>query len=153
MRIVKGNILKFAYNGDLDVLVHGCNCFNTMGAGLAKSIKNKYPKAHAEDLTTIKGDKNKLGNYTAVIEQNKYHNTFIIINGYTQYYYGNKFGTPVNYNAISQLFKKIKINYPGLRITYPKIGCGLAGGDWNIISDIIDTELQGETHFCIDKNV
>ena len=32
----------------------------------------------------------------------------------------------------------------GKRIGLPQIGAGLGGGDWNIISKIIDEELQGE---------
>ena len=152
MKIVTGNLLKLAHNDELDVLIHGCNCFNTMGAGIAKQIKTKYPRAYDEDSLTIRGDKRKLGYYTAVIEQNKNNRTFIIVNGYTQYYYGNKHGIPVDYNAIKELFKRIKVRFTGLRIAYPKIGCGLAGGDWNIVSNIIDTELQGENHFCVVYN-
>ena len=37
-------------------------------------------------------------------------------------------------------------DFSGKRIGYPAIGAGLAGGDWNIIKNIIDTALQGEDH-------
>jgi O-acetyl-ADP-ribose deacetylase (regulator of RNase III) len=33
-----------------------------------------------------------------------------------------------------------------LRIGYPAIGAGLAGGDWEVISSIIEEELKGEDH-------
>ena len=38
----------------------------------------------------------------------------------------------------------IKQKYTGKRIGLPKIGAGLAGGDWNVIQKIIEEELPGE---------
>jgi O-acetyl-ADP-ribose deacetylase (regulator of RNase III) len=43
----------------------------------------------------------------------------------------------------------IKQNFSGKRIGYPLIGAGLAGGDWKIISEIIDQELKGEDHTVV----
>jgi hypothetical protein len=40
--------------------------------------------------------------------------------------------------------RKIKNIFNGLRIGLPKIGAGLAGGDWKLISGIIEEELNGE---------
>jgi O-acetyl-ADP-ribose deacetylase (regulator of RNase III) len=39
----------------------------------------------------------------------------------------------------------IKIESTGQRIGYPKIGAGLAGGDWEIIAAIIEEELLANT--------
>lgn len=38
----------------------------------------------------------------------------------------------------------IKKRYPGRRMGLPKIGAGLAGGDWPTIVAIIEEELAGE---------
>jgi O-acetyl-ADP-ribose deacetylase (regulator of RNase III) len=40
--------------------------------------------------------------------------------------------------------KLLKKDFSGKRIGLPQIGAGLAGGDWNIISKIIEDELKGE---------
>ncbi len=40
--------------------------------------------------------------------------------------------------------KCLKERYSGQRLGLSKIGAGLAGGDWEIISQIIDEELAGE---------
>jgi O-acetyl-ADP-ribose deacetylase (regulator of RNase III) len=40
MKFVKGDIIDIAKRGKFDVIIHGCNCFNTMGACIAKTIKN-----------------------------------------------------------------------------------------------------------------
>jgi len=38
--------------------------------------------------------------------------------------------------------RKINHVFKGQHIGLPKIGCGLAGGDWNIVKEIIQKELK-----------
>ena len=61
MRIVKGDIIGLAKNGIFNVIIHGANCQNTMGSGVAKQIKEHFPGAYDADLRTTKGDREKLG--------------------------------------------------------------------------------------------
>ena len=61
MKKITGDLIKLALEGEFDVIVHGCNCFCTMGAGIAKTIKQKFPAAYEADLQTVNGDKSKLG--------------------------------------------------------------------------------------------
>jgi len=143
MKEVKGDLIALAEQGNFDVIVHGCNCFNTMGAGIAATIRSKYPQVYQVDCETVKGDRSKLGTYTAAVT-----GKFVIINAYTQYTY-NPRTNPVDYDAIREVFKKIKKDFAGKRIGYPLIGAGLAGGDWNKISTIIDEELAGEDHTVV----
>jgi hypothetical protein len=69
----------------------------------------------------------------------------IVVNSYTQFRYGpnhadgNKM--PVDYDAIRLCMRKINYLFAGKIIGLPKIGAGLAGGDWNIIREIIIEEL------------
>jgi O-acetyl-ADP-ribose deacetylase (regulator of RNase III) len=144
MKFVNGDLIELAKQGKFDVIIHGCNCFNTMGAGIAKNIKKIWPVSYMEDYKTIKGDKNKLGTYTMVNVGN-----LIIVNAYTQYKYGANQDYETNYKAIQSVFKKIKTDFTGKKIGFPKIGAGLAGGDWSIISNIIDNELNGEDYTCV----
>lgn len=146
MKTVKGDLIKLAINGEFDVIVHGCNCFCQMGAGIAYTIKQKFPKAYEADLETKKGDKLKMGQISWAETGN---GKLVIVNGYTQYnWQGN--GVKVNYDALRKVFKKIKEQFSGLRIGYPAIGAGLASGDWNIISKIIEEELEGENHTFVE---
>ena len=95
---IKGDLIKLAIKGDFDVIIHGCNCFCTMGAGIAKSIKAAFPEAYKADMETLKGDKEKLGNFSAAnIKRNGQEIT--IVNAYTQYHYGGP-GIKVDYRAI-----------------------------------------------------
>ena len=147
MKIVAGDLLQLALDDHFDVIIHGCNCFCTMGAGIAASIQFEFPEALSADADTKKGDKNKLGSYSCVTVNRNGHQV-TIINGYTQYNYSGK-GVLVDYKAVSTLFAKLKKKYSGKRFGYPKIGAGLAGGDWNIISAIIEQELKDEDHTLV----
>ena len=46
--------------------------------------------------------------------------------------------------------KTVKQNFAGTRIGYPLIGAGLAKGDWQVISKIIEEELEGEDHTLVE---
>lgn len=148
MKIEKGDLIKKASAGEFDVIIHGCNCFCTMGAGIAKTIKQVFPAAYQADLATVAGDKTKLGRYSAatVAAGGK---PLLIVNAYTQYHWRGA-GVLVDCDAIRQVFRQVKQACAGQRIGYPSIGAGLARGDWAIISTIIDEELAGENHIFVE---
>ena len=148
MKKIEGDLIELAVNGKFDVIVHGCNCFCKMGKGIAKQIANSFPDALKIDLETKVGDKSKLGDYSFTSVVTKEDSPLFIINAYTQYNYGTG-KDQVDYNAIRQVFKRIKENFKGKRIGYPKIGAGLAGGNWSVISAIINKELSGENHTLV----
>jgi len=148
MKIISGDLIKMGLTGDFDVIVHGCNCFHTMGGGIALTIKKVFPSAFQADKQTEYGDENKLGTYSDTIINNNGH-YLVVLNAYTQYNYGGN-GVNVNYDAIEKVFKQIAKDFNGLRIGYPKIGCGLAGGDWAIVSDIINKSLQYQNHTLVE---
>ncbi|RXK01258.1 phosphatase [Arcobacter sp. CECT 8986] len=147
MNIKKADLIFLAKSGEFDVIIHGCNCFCAMDAGIAKRIKDEFPSAYEEDCKTKKGDKSKLGTYTKVKIENK-NSSFYIINAYTQYDW-NTDKINVDYEAIKSVFLKIKEEFHGKKIAYPKIGAGLARGDWKIISKIIDDCLKEENHTLV----
>ncbi|HUV50462.1 MAG TPA: hypothetical protein VMW78_05525 [Anaerolineae bacterium] len=60
MRIIKGDLLKLAIDKEFDIIIHGCNCYCTMGAGIAKAIRDTFPEAWDADSKTGKGSLNKL---------------------------------------------------------------------------------------------
>lgn len=148
MVIIYGDILSLVESGEYDVLVHGCNCFCNMGAGIALHIKNKYPEALMADKRTREGDRDKLGSYSKC-EIVRPSSSFVLVNAYTQYKW-NSDTQLADYSAIRAVFKKIKQDFSGERIIYPKIGAGLAKGDWKIIEKIINEELYGEEHYCVE---
>lgn len=146
MDTIKGDLVEMARRGEFDVIVHGCNCFCAMGAGIAKAIKAAFPEAYAADCQTTPGDREKLGAMSYATVQVGMR-TLTVVNAYTQYHWQGE-GVLADYQAITRAFAAIKETFAGKYIAYPKIGAGLAGGDWSIISAIIDEALAGERH-CV----
>lgn len=119
----RGNLLDLAEEGEFDIVVQGCNCFNTMGGGIAREIAEKYPSAARVDRSTPYGDIRKLGTWTE-FNIGRFH----IINAYTQYNMST--GEDVfEYNAFALILQKLAHEYPNKRFGFPFIGMGLAGGD------------------------
>lgn len=144
MKTKHGDLIQLALAGEFDVIVHGCNCFCTMGAGIAKTIKQKFPQAYQADLETPKGEASKLGSISQATVTTS-NGELVVVNGYTQFNWKGR-GRKADYEAIRKVFKAIKASFSGLRIGYPAIGAGLAGGDWTVIANIIEEELEGEDH-------
>ena len=148
MKVIKGDLLELALTGHFEVIVHGCNCQGAMGKGIALSIKLQFPEAYQTDLRTPKGDRAKLGTIsTAKIERPSA--SFTVVNAYTQFHWRGE-GMLADYEAIRSAFGLIKKQFTGQRIGYPKIGAGLAKGDWNTIGAIIDEVLAGEDHTLVE---
>lgn len=141
---IDGDLIKLAKQGSFDVIAHGCNCFCRMGAGIApqmaKAFKcDRYP---LESRDTI-GDINKLGQIDYEAWYSNTAKIVYVINAYTQYDYkslGNEH--PLDYEALQLCLRKMSHQFSGYRIGLPKIGCGLAGGDWQRVKQIIQTELK-----------
>jgi len=167
---IDGDLIKLAKTGMFDVIVHGCNCFCTMKRGLApKMVKafgvDEYSKEHKK----YAGDINKLGTIeyggyilecspfiegifpnniissdtideiinipNNISDEIKY---FTIVNAYTQY--GYKGEKCIDYDALTLCLRKINKIFEGKHIGLPRIGCGLAGGQWDIMD--LPTELE-----------
>lgn len=147
MKHINGNLITLAQEGHFDVIVHGCNCFCTMGRGIALSIKGACPQAYEADQRTTPGDRAKLGTFTCAEVSAKGH-TFTVVNAYTQFDYRGP-GVNADYEAIRRVFRAIKLQFSGCRIGYPLIGAGLARGAWPTIEEIIDDELAGLDHTLV----
>ncbi len=148
MTIIQGDLIALAKEGRFDVIVHGCNCQCTMGAGIAKFIKAAFPQAYEADCQTAKGDRDKMGTISfATIDCDG--RELIVGNAYTQFHWRGS-GILVCYDSLRSAFNAIKEQFAGKRIGYPKIGAGLAGGDWATIAAIIDEELAGEDHALVE---
>jgi O-acetyl-ADP-ribose deacetylase (regulator of RNase III) len=146
MKIIEGDLIKLAEQGEFDIIVHGCNCFHKMRSGLAKQIADKYPQVAEADKKTNYGDRKKLWTTysSALVEANG--NVFTVVNAYTQYKWSS--GSDVfEYDDFQLYLKKIahfltgfptSLFTPKVRIGFPQIGAGLAGGDWSRISKMIE---------------
>lgn len=152
MKEIKGDLIKLGKEGAFDVIVHGCNCRGEMGAGIALQIKKNFPAVAEAD---------KPGATPGTIVGVELDSGLTVVNAYTQIHWGrankkHKALSPINnyeeeiadskenrYEFIRFSAKAIKEKYPNKRIGFPLIGCGLAGGDWDIVSKILEEEMAG----------
>jgi O-acetyl-ADP-ribose deacetylase (regulator of RNase III) len=131
---IEGDVLK----SDERIIVHGCNCFNTMGSGIARQIRERFPEAYAADVQTTWGDKLKLGRFTDALCENAHGNPVHVINAYTQYKY-TRTEVDVDYDALKSALTRVCLEFRNKVVALPKIGCGLAGGDWEVVEEILES--------------
>ena len=136
-----GNFIEV--NGDLvngmktDVFCHQCNCFGKMGAGIAKQIASVYPEVKDADIANFRknGAYKQLGTILPV----KCEDGRICVNMYSQFHYGR--GLQTNYEKFEDCLRKLAWylkDYPQKTVGFPYgIGCGLAGGNWNIVEKML----------------
>jgi O-acetyl-ADP-ribose deacetylase (regulator of RNase III) len=139
LKYAKGNLIDMAEQGHFDVIVHGCNCFCTMGSGIAKEIRERYPLAYRADQLSESGNREKLGSLTMAVVESGDHE-FAIVNAYTQYSYNRKGETKdlFEYGAFLDVLLTLVETSGEQRIGLPYIGMGLAGGDKDLIIKLIE---------------
>lgn len=150
--IIKGDIFAASLDlvnskgiGSTVIIPHVCNNVGVFGAGFSGELDRRFPEVA---INFNIGGKIKLGNtqFITVTENPVSKNKLIIANMVAQNgTISQKNKRPLHYPSLvkcmttvgdlAQSFvksdKKVKINAP-------KFGSGLAGGNWNFISDIID---------------
>lgn len=134
-----------AYN----IIVHGCNAHGVMGSGVALAVKQKWPGAFEEyrafvgKFKKFSGSKYEL--LGKVIPFAIEEDNLLIANAITQENFGRSGERYVSYSAIDTAFRsitQIASKFNSVAIHYPLIGAGLGGGDWAIISNIIDSNMN-----------
>ena len=133
LKQVQGCLLSLARAGEFDIVVHGCNCFCVMGAGIAKQIREEYPEAYAADCATFRSSPEKIGTYS-------FANTgkFIIINAYTQFRTSSFVCDVFEYEGFAKILNTLASEYPSGNFGLPYIGMGLANGNPSRIIPMIE---------------
>lgn len=141
MKYKEGNLLR-AFR-EVDAIAHVTNCQGVMGSGVALQIKEKFPEAYEVYLKQYNGLREKgldmLGqiSYTKISLLNEY-----VFNLSAQREYG-KDKRHLNYEALYQCLQRMRFNAQDFGIKNIGIpylmGCDRAGGDWDIVSAMIDS--------------
>lgn len=138
-KVVTGNLL----NETRGILVHGVNCKGAMGAGIALEVRNRYPQAHQSYVQLCEWHNYDPGKLLGLVDFVRINDQLVIANAFTQTSFGANGIRYVNYDAVDVCFSRIRREAirVGLPVKYPRIGAGLAGGNWDIISAIIQANL------------
>jgi O-acetyl-ADP-ribose deacetylase (regulator of RNase III) len=130
------------FSTHIRTIVHGCNAQGVMGSGVAKIVREQYPEAYLAYRKVYESATDKhlsslpLGAVYYSESRGK-----IILHAITQKFYGRDNRRYVSYDAISEAMKRIN-SMEITEIAMPQIGAGLGGGDWTVISAIIESELK-----------
>jgi O-acetyl-ADP-ribose deacetylase (regulator of RNase III) len=146
------------------ILVHGCNCRGVMGAGVAAVLRARWPAIYdayrekflREGLMPGEGivvasvaDKHRWPIDAEVHTwSQQLPSTTMVVNLMTQKDYGrDPSRVYVDYEAVSRGFENVVkplAQKTGLPVYFPKIGCGLANGDWQEVSKRIEEAMPPE---------
>ena len=146
---ITGNVL----DSDAPIIAHQVNCMGVMGAGVAKCIREKYPDIMADYTRWCRAfpSQKLLGKVQDFfIDEDKNH---IVANCFAQDKTGS--GRMTNYEAFYTCLENLKyvVDYYDLehRIAFPyKIGCGLGGGDWDVILAMIKSVFGHDGDYTIE---
>jgi len=136
---VKGNATRPVGDG-VKVIVHICNNIGAWGAGFVLALSKRWlqpEKQYKAKRTYV------LGSYDLIhVEDDIIICNLIGQDGIKKDKYGLP---PVRYvaieTALKELAKKLNSVDVNISIHMPKIGSGLAGGNWKIIERIIEVTL------------
>lgn len=141
---VKGNLL----DSNCDYICHQVNCQGVMNSGIARQIRERWPEVYYSYKDTYdsyyihKGITKLLGSVDIAMIT---CSTQTVLNMFAQNTCGYDGARYTSYDAFSNCLNEIRSIVPKDKtIGFPKgIGCGLGGGDWRVISALIE-EILGE---------
>ena len=135
VREICGDLLK---QPGIDIIAHQTNCVGVMGAGIALQIKKQLLTAgeYEKYVSSCKQQGSDLLGKTQLLEA---PDGRIIANCFGENVPTGK-GKDTDYDALMHAVAKVR-NYAksaGLTVGVPgMMGCGLAGGDWRIVRDML----------------
>ena len=144
---VKGNLL----DSNCDYICHQVNCQGAMNSGIAKQIRERWPEVYESYRSSYEyyirrgfPPENILGNVAAIRVDKR---CGYVVNMYAQATYGYDGMRYTSYDAFANCLNQLSSIVPvGKAIAFPKnIGCCRGGGNWKVISALIE-EILGEEY-------
>lgn len=149
---IEGNILD---SPEDQIIIQQVNCANAMGKGVAKAIYEKYPFVKEQyhqccngTFLSKHGPKKKpeelLGDVFMARAEGYQRRVLNIFGQLSFWKYGSKKTCLTDYKAFQKALDEIATYFAGCHVTFAVpygIGCGLAGGDWAVVSNMIDSTL------------
>lgn len=134
------------FNSKADVIAHQVNALGGFGSGIAKTIKEKFPRVCEQYKKAIENESLKLGMCQVVKTNPNQDDNRLIANLCGQYNYGKEDKRYTNYEAIYTALEKlaqycVENNVKSVAFPY-KMSCGLAKADWNVILAMIISTFQ-----------
>jgi O-acetyl-ADP-ribose deacetylase (regulator of RNase III) len=139
MKFIDGDITEVKRG----IICHQVNCQGVMGAGLALQIRRKFPEVYDAYLEAHIQGRLQLGNVIYV----NVTPSLTVANICGQNRYG-KGKCHTDYEALKKAFKDINLRkfHSRIDVYIPyMLGCGLAGGDWKVVGNMINDFIPDAT--------
>lgn len=121
-------------------IIHICNNKNGWGAGFVLALSKRWTKPEASYRAWARNASLfKLGEIQIV----EVEDDISVINMIAQDGFGEDGNPPIRYNHLKTCLEKVAIllRDKNSKVVGPRIGCGLAGGNWITIEAIINETL------------
>lgn len=127
------------------IIAHQVNARGVMGSGVAKQLKAKYLDMYLDYAEAISTGELTLGMCQLVqVSRNLY-----IANLVGQADYGKDGKQYTDYTALDSALAQLARMKGSLPVHHPLIGCGLGGGNWDMVSSLIEKNLGSATTLWI----
>lgn len=144
MQVVKGNLFEAFRTGAVHAIAHCVNCQGVMGSGVALQVKNLYPTVYQEYVELLqeykKVEESALGCcITSQVREG------LVFNLFGQEDYGTNH-RQLDYGAFADSLITIGLDLPeGSVVGMPyNIGCDRAGGDWEVVKELVSHFVEKE---------
>lgn len=139
MNIIDGNILE----GASDIILHQVNCKGVMGSGIARQIRDRYPIVYDEYKKVCDMYRPDTSKLLGSIQSCRIGSGKYIVNLFAQDRYGRDWERYTDYEALESCLKRVNKMYTGKTVGIPyMMSCGRGGGDWGIVSKMIENCLK-----------
>jgi O-acetyl-ADP-ribose deacetylase (regulator of RNase III) len=149
---LKGDATNPQVSGN-KAIIHICNNQGGWGRGFVLALSKKWltPEMRYRFWFTYNNQESEfeLGNIQRIqVEHDIWIFNMIAQKGYKQ----NNTSIPLQYDALEQCLSKVAIDVRQFNATIhaPRIGCGLAGGEWSKVEEIINETCKDIDVFIYD---
>lgn len=122
------------------LICHICNDIGKWGKGFVLSISDRWPHVRDQYIEHYRSDQIRLGD-VQYVDADK---DITVANMFAQNGIKTSFNPkPISYKAVAAALEKVALYAIKNRMTIhmPRIGTGLAGGNWKTIEHLINTHL------------
>ena len=134
IRWVSGDLFANAYRAE--AFAHGCNCEGSMGAGVARGIRDRYPTMFEEYRARCKAEPRQFNPGDAWLWKEPRRPWVFNLGTQEQFWHAR-----ASYEAIEQALRRMRevADAEGVvRIAAPRIGVGYGGLSWKKVRVIIE---------------
>ena len=125
------------FESGADIICHQVNCQGVMGSGVAKQVREKFPKNYEGYCLMCK--EMKPSELLGLVYCCKVRDKFVITNLFAQENFGYDGKCYTDYNALLKGLQTIANRHKKETIAIPYLmGCHRGGGDWNVVYKMIE---------------